>query len=138
MGMVERGGKAYTKHIPNTGKWTLLAQIKQNVSPLARVITDEWGGYVQLPKYGYRHDFVRHAQTYVVGDIYTQNVENLWSQIKRGITGVYRVVSKKYLQAYIDEYTWRYNNRAYNGGMFDQLLREVTEVKLLSQPALTK
>jgi transposase len=138
MGMVERGGKAYTKHIPNTGKWTLLAQIKENVSPLARVITDEWGGYIHLPKYGYRHDFVRHAETYVVGDIYTQNVENLWSQIKRGITGVYRVVSKKYLQAYIDEYTWRYNNRLSNGRMFDILLREVTEVKLLSQPALTR
>lgn len=28
MGMVERGGKVYMKHIPNTGKWTLLAQIK--------------------------------------------------------------------------------------------------------------
>jgi len=23
MGMVQRGGKAYAKHIPNTGKWTL-------------------------------------------------------------------------------------------------------------------
>jgi len=131
MGMVSRDGKAYAKHIPNNGKWTLLAQIKQNVSPSARVITDEWGGYIHLPKYGYRHDFVKHKETYVVGDIYTQNVENLWSQIKRGITGVYRVVSKKYLQAYIDEYTWRYNNRGYNGGMFDQLLRQVTEVKLL-------
>ncbi len=52
-----------------------------------------------------------HKETYVVGDIYTQNVKNLWSQIKRGIIGVYRVVSKKYLQAYIDEYTWRFYNR---------------------------
>lgn len=132
MGMVKRGGKAYTKHIPNMGKWTLLAQIKHNVSPTARVVTDERGGYVQLPKYGYYHDIIKHKETYVVGDIYTQNVENLWSQIKRGITGVYRVVSKKYLQAYIDEYTWRYNNRLSNGGMFDILLRKTTEVRLLS------
>lgn len=138
MGMVERGGKAYTKHIPNTGKWTLLAQIKENVSPTARVVTDEWGGYIQLAKQGYRHDVINHGSTYVVGDIYTQNVENLWSQIKRGITGVYRVVSKKYLQAYIDEYTWRYNNRGYSGGMFDQLLKQVTEVQLLPQTVLSK
>lgn len=131
MGMVSRGGKAYAKHIPNNGKWTLLAQIKENVSPLARVVTDEWGGYIHLPKYGYRHDVVKHKETYVVGDIYTQNVENLWSQIKRGITGVYRVVSKKYLQAYIDEYTWRYNNRSYNGGMFDRLLEQVSLVKMI-------
>ena len=132
MGMVERGGKAYTKRVSNTGKWTLLAQIKEHVSPMARVITDELPSYVCLPKYGYRHDIITHAQSYVVGDVYTQNVENLWSQIKRGLTGVYRVVSKKYLQAYIDEYTWRFNNRFSNGGMFDILLHQITEVKLLS------
>jgi transposase len=129
MGMVEREGKAYCKHIPNSGKWTLLAQIKAHVSSNARVITDEWGGYIQLPKYGYKHDVIRHKTTYVIGDIYTQNIENLWSQIKRGLNGVYRVVSKKYLQAYIDEYTWRYNNRLWAGSMFDILLKQVTEVK---------
>lgn len=137
MGIVERKGTAYTKHIPNTGKWTLLNQIKQNVSPTARVITDEYGSYIQLPKYGYKHDFVEHKQTYVVGDIYTQNVENLWSHIKRGIYGVYRVVSKKYLQAYIDEYTWRYNNRNFGGEMFNRLLRQIVEVKKI-QPVLVK
>lgn len=81
--MVQRGGKAYLKHIPNTGKWTLLQQIKDHVDPQARVITDEWGGYIQLPKYGYRHDVVKHKESYVVGDIYTQNIENLWSIMKR-------------------------------------------------------
>ena len=33
---------------------------------------------------------------------------------------------------------WKYNNRAYNGGMFEQLLHQITEVKLLSQPVLAK
>lgn len=129
MGMVKRGGKAYLKHIPNAGKWTLLKQIKENVSPTARVITDEWPGYIQLPKYGYRHDVVKHTETYVVGDIYTQNIENLWSIIKRGVYGVYRNVSKKYLQAYIDEYAWRYNRRAMPQSMFDMLLAQVAEVR---------
>ncbi len=45
------------------------------------------------------------------GHIHTQNVENLWSNIKRGIRGVYRHVDSKYLQAYIDEYAFRYSNR---------------------------
>ncbi len=50
MGMVQRNGtgtegsKAYLKHIPNTGKWSLLKQIKDNVDPTARVITDEYYG----------------------------------------------------------------------------------------------
>lgn len=132
MGMVQRGGKAYLKHIPNTGKWTLLKQVKDHIDPTARVITDEYYGYTQLKKHGYHHEFVTHKNTYVVGDIYTQNIENLWSILKRGIYGVYRVVSKKYLQAYIDEYAWRYNNRRYKDKMFEQLLRQVIEVKGLS------
>lgn len=132
MGIVKRGGKAYLKHIPNTGKWTLLEQIKNHVDPQARVITDEYYGYTNLEKYGYNHEFVTHKETYVVGDIYTQNIENLWSILKRGIYGVYRVVSKKYLQAYIDEYTWRYNNRQYQDRMFGRLLREIADVKVIA------
>ena len=137
MGMVQRsdtgkgGVKAYLKHIPNTGKWTLLKQIKDHVDPQARVITDECYGYTQLAKYGYNHEFVTHKDTYVVGDIYTQNIEGLWSIVKRGIYGVYRVVSKKYLQAYIDEYSWRYNNRQYQDRMFELLLNQIAEVKVI-------
>ena len=142
MGMVQRneqgkdgtnkgGNKVYLKHIPNTGKWSLLKQIKDHVDPQARVITDEYYGYTQLKYHGYNHEFVTHIETYVVGDIYTQNVENLWSILKRGIYGVYRVVSKKYLQAYIDEYAWRYNNRKYQDKMFDLLLRQIAEVRVM-------
>lgn len=138
MGMVQRskigkgGDKAYLKHIPNTGKWTLLKQIKDHIDSQARVITDEYYGYTQLKYQGYNHDFVTHKETYVIGDIYTQNVENLWSILKRGIYGVYRVVSRKYLQAYIDEYSWRYNNRKYQDKMFEMLLKEIANVKVIS------
>lgn len=44
----------------------------------------------------------------------------------------YRVVSKKYLQAYIDEYAWRYNNRKYQDKMFEMLLKQIGEVKTVS------
>lgn len=131
MGMVERKGKAYLKHIPNTGKWTLLKQIKENVSPQTRVITDEYRSYTQLPKYGYPHDFVNHQETYVRGDIHTQNIENIWSNFKRGLRGVYRNVSKKYLQAYADEYAFRYSNRLSTGKMFDLILAQVPGVRML-------
>ncbi|MBI2590628.1 MAG: IS1595 family transposase [Candidatus Blackburnbacteria bacterium] len=133
MGMLQRDGKVYLKHIPNTGKWTLLKQIKDNVSPKAKVYTDEWGGYIQLKYHNYNHQTVNHKSLqFVKGDIHTQNIENVWSILKRGVYGVYRVVSKKYLQAYIDEYAWRYNHREYNGLMFDMLLKQVAEVRILT------
>lgn len=131
MGMLKRGGKAYFKHIPNTGKWTLLRQIQENVSPKTTIYSDEYGGYYHLPKFGYRHESVNHLLEMVKGEVHTQNIENFWSHLKRGITGVYRLVSKKYLQAYVDEYGWRYNNRLAGGGMFDLLLRQVVEVRIV-------
>ena len=138
MGIVERNGKAYIRHIPTTGKWALIEQIQKYVSPKARVITDEFLGYASIYKYGYKHDSVNHrSQQYVLGDIHTQTIESFWSGLKRGIYGVYRVVSKKYLQAYADEYAWRYNNRKAYGGMFDILLRQVANVKAI-QPSLIK
>ena len=132
MGMIQREGKAYLKHIPDTSRYTLINQIKANVNPTARVITDEFNSYTYLHKHGFKHDVIKHKDAYVVGDIHTQNAENLWSTIKRGITGVYRVVSKKYLQAYIDEYTFRYNHRHELGFMFNRLLSQVALVKALA------
>lgn len=134
MGMLQRKGKVYLKHIPNSGKWTLLTQIKENIDPKARIITDEYRSYTQLSKYGFIHDLVNHNHTYVVNDIHTNNIECMWGNLKRGITGVYRIVSKKYLHAYVDEYAWRYNNKQYAGGMFDRLLERVISVKAL-QPS---
>ena len=132
MGMLQREGKAYLKHIPNTGKYTLVTQIKNNVSPTAKIMTDELAGYVNLDKLGYGHEAVNHSRKeYVRGDIHTQNIEGLWGGLKRGIYGVYRIVSKKYLQAYADEYAFRYNHRNEAGMMFDILLKQIAIVKVL-------
>lgn len=130
MGMVKRKGLAYFRHIPNTGKWTLLQQVQEQVNPKARIMTDEYAGYVSLSKLGYTHESVRHgASQYVRGDIHTNTVEGFWSIFKRGVYGVYRIVSKKYLQAYLDEYGWRYNHRKRSQSMFELLLQQIAEVK---------
>lgn len=129
-GAVQRGGKAYAKHVANTGKWTLLEQIQKNIDKNATIMTDNWRGYEQLSKYGYNHFAVNHGVSeYVRGEIHTNTIEGVWSQLKRGITGVYRHVSKEYLQDYVNEFTFRYNYRNLENGMFDLLLNRVGVVK---------
>jgi len=125
MGMIERNGRAYIKHIPDTSNPTLLGEIEKNISKDARIISDKLSTYSHLSKMGYVHDSVNHTKTFVVGDVHTQNIDGMWSNIKRGIYGVYRHVSSEYLQNYIDEYTFRYNNRNHAEGMFDLLLTRV-------------
>jgi transposase-like protein len=130
MGMLQREGKVYLRHVQNTGKWTLLKQINDHVDPRATIYTDEWPAYKALPQYGYTHGFVRHkTHNYARGQVHTQNIENVWSHMKRGINGVYRVVSKKYLQAYADEFAFRYNHR--KESMFELLLQQIVNVKTL-------
>jgi hypothetical protein len=56
----------------------------------------------------YQHRRVNHeSKVYVVGDVHTQTIEGFWSLVKRGIGGVYHSVSQKYLQTYLDEYSFR-------------------------------
>lgn len=141
MGIVKRRGTAYLKHIPNTNSYTLINQIKENISPKAFVMSDDYQAYKRLYEHGYSHHYsVNHSDSQYVrwnGLIHNNTIESLWSQLKRGIYGVYRNVSKKYLQAYIDEYAWRYNNKRYQDRIFDRLLRQITEVTFLkvAQPA---
>ena len=51
------------------------------------------------------------AGVYVSGDVHTNTIEGFWATVKRGIGGNYHAVSTKYLQSYLDEYCFRYNNR---------------------------
>lgn len=126
LGMVERKGRAKVKHVRTSGTRVLIPEIVGAVATIAQLYTDGYYSYKQLDKLGYSRKVINHARReYVRGDVHTQNVENLWSNIKRGIYGVYRHVDPKYLQAYVDEYAFRYSNRN-SPVMFNQLLRCIT------------
>lgn len=76
---------------------------------------------------GYEHRWTDHGnREFYTPDSATQNIENLWSHFKRGIKGVYRHVSKKYVQNYANEYAWRYSNRN-RVSMFWSLMGKVGE-----------
>jgi hypothetical protein len=51
-------------------------------------------------------------------------IEGFWSNVKNGIRGVYHSVSTKYLQLYLNEYAFRYNNRNRVTPMFHLFLRQ--------------
>jgi transposase len=115
-GMVERGGIIRAVVNPTH---PLLANVVEHVMPGSMVYTDEASAYRRLPKRGYAHRRVHHLQhVYVSGDAHTNTIEGFWSLMKRGISGVYHAVSAKYLQMYVDEYTFRYNHRNDGGAMF--------------------
>jgi transposase len=126
LGAVERGGRAKVWHVKSSGARVLLPKIISNVVTDATIFSDDWRAYIRLPLFSYQHATINHSEgKYVNGHIHTQNVENLWSHIKLGIKGVYRHVSPKHLQAYIDEYSFRYSHIRTPKFMFDILLANV-------------
>jgi hypothetical protein len=55
---------------------------------------------------------IDHAEAYVDGKVHTNGLENFWSLLKRGLKGTYISVEPFHLFRYLDEQTWRYNQRA--------------------------
>jgi transposase len=132
MGMVERGGRIVALALDDVKGSTLLGNIRKYVMPASTVFTDElpsYDGITHMPEMGYVHRRIKHsAGVYVRGDVHTNTIEGFWSLVKRGIGGVYHSVSQKYLQSYLDEYSFRYNRRENDEPMFKSVLRRVSEV----------
>jgi transposase-like protein len=131
-GIVERGngGRVYAVMTPDVKKNTVMSIIKEKVMPKSTIFSDDFVIYDDLGKHvnEYQHRRINHsAKVYVVGDIHTNTIEGFWSLVKRGIGGVYHQVSQKYLQTYLDEYSFRYNRRQYGNLLFTEILRRVSE-----------
>jgi len=120
MAMVERGGNVRAYVQPRAGA---LDTVSQHVSPDAIVYTDEWAGYRNLHTTHPAHFTIRHTdRVYASGDVHTQTIEGFFGNVKNGIAGNYHGVSAKWLQGYLNEYTWRYNHRRDGRAMFMTLL----------------
>lgn len=135
-GMVERGGRAKVRHVRSSGVRVLLPEIDNNVEPTAVIYSDDYGSYKTLSRRGYVHHTVNHSKRqYVSGRTHTQNVENLWSHMKRGIKGVYRSVSPKHLQSYVNEYAYRYSHRNDFQPIFWSLMGRIEKAQSSGSPS---
>jgi transposase-like protein len=110
-GLLETGGKVYTQVVNNTSAKTLKPIIEKLVAEGSIIVSDEWGAYRGLSA-KYTHIVVKHNIGQYSKDGFSNNgIENFWSHLKRGITGVYHKTSRKHLQRYCDEFAYRFNNR---------------------------
>jgi transposase len=138
LGVVERKGKIVARATNDKSMAATNTLLKEYVLPETIIFTDEATSYKQLPQLegmGYQHKRINHsAKVYVAGDVHTNTIEGFWSLVKRGIGGVYHSVSAKYLQSYLDEYSFRYNRRDSGNLIFPAILARVSE-KACSKPS---
>lgn len=109
-------GYVYTKVVPDTKGKTLKGIIEELVAKGSIIVTDGWKGYRGLSK-DYIHKIIEHnKRIYVKDKFHTNSIEGFWSQLKRGIIGVYHVTSPKHLSKYCDEFAFRFNTRKLKDG----------------------
>jgi transposase-like protein len=143
IGIRQRGGDLRFFHAEDAKTGTLAKYIHDNISEDVDVIvTDELPSYPwalkKLGRPAEKHKTVKHkAHQYVDGDIYTNTVESAFSLLKRGIVGTWHRISAKHLEAYLNEMTWRFNNRK-NPYLFRDTMLKLIASTNLEYKELTK
>lgn len=112
LGMKQRNGNVIAKVITNLTTAQVHPVIMNNIQKGSILYTDSANRYNFSAYYMAEHKQVNHsAKQWVDGMVHTNGIENFWSHLKRGITGIYHWASVKHLQAYVNEYSLRYNTR---------------------------
>jgi transposase-like protein len=117
IGIRQRNGELRLFHSKDVKAKTLAKYIRENVSEDAEVIfTDDYPSYPGAVKRAgmdsRKHKAINHSKRiYVIGDTHTNTIENAFSLFKRGVRGTWHHISAKHLASYLEEMSFRFNNR---------------------------
>lgn len=127
VGIVERKGKVVLKVIEKLTARNLLAMLKENVKlDNSIVVTDEFKSYKKFDEV-IQHYTVNHSKKeYVRGIMHTNTIEGFWNIVKNTVRS-HVAVSKKYLPFYLVSSAYIYNNRDYQGNIFEKFLKEALQ-----------
>ena len=136
IGIRHRNGELRLFHSKDVKAKTLAKYIRENVSEDAEVtFTDDYLSYPSAIKRAgmssRKHKTINHSkQIYVMGDTHTNTIENAFSLFKRGVRGTWHHISAKHLASYLEEMSFRFNNRK-NPNLFrDTILKLITSSNL--------
>lgn len=107
-GILQRGGKVYTKVIPDAKTETLLPIIRNHVVPDSIVYTDYFRSYNALDISEFKHFRINHRETFVDHQNHINGIENFWNQAKRHLRK-YNDIPKSHFPLYLKECEWRFN-----------------------------
>ena len=130
-------GRLRMRLSPNRGKVALTKFATENIKNGTTVMTDDWVGYVDLWKW-FDHEVVMadgEAEGMTKSELQAEKGEQIplihlvFSNLKTWIQGTHHGVSPKHLQAYLNEYVFRFNRRFYPMSGFHSVLGIAMEVE---------
>jgi transposase-like protein len=107
---------------PDRSVASLCGFVESVVAPGTLVVTDDWSGYTGLRKRGYDHHAVAACGDPEVAEDFLPIIPLVFANLKTWLLGTHHGVSAKHLQAYLHEFTFRFNRRFYPFNAFRSLL----------------
>ncbi len=115
-------GRVRLALVPDRSTKSLGGFIESAVAPGATIITDDWSGYAGLTKRNYLHTAVPERGDAQVAETFLPIIHLVFSNLKTWLRGIHHGVSPQHLQAYLNEFTFRFNRRFYPFNAFRSLL----------------
>jgi transposase-like protein len=110
--LVERDGKMHARPIDKVTIKNLRKAFEEHVKETATIHTDELIEYKAVTAGYAKHESVCHSrEEYARGNVHCNSAESFFALLKRGVHGTFHHVSKKHLQRYCDEFSFRWSNR---------------------------
>jgi transposase-like protein len=114
-------GRVRLQVVPDASGPSLTGFVKLNVEPGGIVVTDGWPGYASLSGMGYQHRPRTQRQPARTERILPR-VHRVFGNLKTWLRGTHHGVGHQHLQAYLDEFTFRFNRRRTPMAAFQTLL----------------
>ncbi len=108
--------------VPDRTAKSLVGFARASIAPGSDVITDDWQGYATLKKYDLKHKAVAERGDPEVVEEWLPLIHLIFSNLKSWLLGVHHGVGPHHLQAYLNEFTFRFNRRFYPFNGFRSLL----------------
>lgn len=107
-GILKRGGRVYTKVIPNTKAKTLMGIMQDRIIPDSIVYTDTYRSYNVLDVSEFKHYRINHSKRFVKKHKHINGIENFWNQAKRHMRK-FNGVPRQHFPLFLKECEWRFN-----------------------------
>ncbi len=120
-------GRVRMRYIPDASSSSLTNFINDVVDTDSTIYTDGWSGYSKLESLGYNHEITVMSHSDDQAHVSMPGVHRIAALLKRWILGTHQgSFSQEHLQAYLEEYTFRFNRRlSKNRGLvFRRLLEQ--------------
>ncbi len=108
-GLLKRGGRVYTKIIPDASGATLIPIIQRKIIPDSIVYSDCWRGYNVLDVSDFKHYRINHSKLFADKRNHINGIENFWNQAKRHMRK-FNGVPRQSFGLFLKECEWRFNN----------------------------